>query len=113
VHVHVEFALEHRAGYLAVVRGGHDSTFPEVKALLADLREQLTARLAGGLSQPRTPALDLALHAYLGYVDTLTARWMELDESQRQQVPVDTIAAFATGAFRGSLAALPPRTSCS
>lgn len=107
VRVHVEFAVEHRAGYLAVVRGGHESTFPEITALLADVREQLVARLADGLGRPRTVALDLALRAYLGYVDALTARWLELDDAERAQVPVDTVAAIVTGAFRGSLAALP------
>lgn len=107
VRVHVEFAADRRAGYLAVVRGGHESTFPEIKALLADVREQLVTRLAQGLGRSRTPALDLALHAYLGYVDNLTARWLELDESERERVPVDTIVAIVTGAFRGSIAALP------
>lgn len=107
VRVHVEFAVEHRAGYLAVVRGGHESTFPEITALLADTRDQLVTRLAHGLGRPRTPALDLALHAYLGHVDILTARWLELDAADRAQVPVDTVVAIVTGAFHGSIAALP------
>lgn len=110
VRVHVEFAVEHRAGYLAVVRG-HGSTFPEIKELLADVREQLVSRLAEGLGRSRTPALDLALRAYLGYVDTLTAGWLELDAVERAQVPVDTIVAIVTGAFCGSIDALPSRTS--
>jgi AcrR family transcriptional regulator len=107
VRDHVEFAVEHRAGYLAIVRGGHESTFSEIEALLADVREQLVTRLAEGLGRPRTAALDLALRAYLGYVDTVTAHWLELDDAERAQVSVDTIVAIATGAFRGSIAALP------
>jgi AcrR family transcriptional regulator len=106
VRMHIEFATEHRAGYLAVVRGGHESTFPEVKALLAEIRDRLVTQLADGLGRPRTPALDLVFRTYLGYVDTLTARWLELDDTERRQVPVETVAAVATGAFRGSLAAL-------
>ena len=105
--MHVEFAVEHRAGYLAKsCAGGNESTLPEVKALLAGVRERLITQLADRLGRPRTPALDLAFRAYLGYVDTLTASWLELAETERQQVPIETIAAIATGAFRGSLAGL-------
>ena len=106
VRAHVEFAVEHQAGYLAVVRG-RESTFPEVEALLADVRDQLVARLAQGLGKPRTPALDLALRAYLGYVDTVTASWLELDEAERAQVTIATLVAIVTGAFRGSISAIP------
>ncbi|MGI5126869.1 TetR/AcrR family transcriptional regulator [Pseudonocardia sp. CA-107938] len=107
LRMHLEFATQRRAGYLAIVRGGHETTFPEVTALLADVREQLVARLAEGLGRPRTPALDLALRSYLGYVDTVTASWLELDAAERAQVPVDTVVAVVIGAFRGSIAALP------
>ncbi|MEJ3655077.1 TetR/AcrR family transcriptional regulator [Actinomycetes bacterium KLBMP 9759] len=106
VRAHVEFATDHAAGYLAVVRGGSECTFPEVQELLQEVRERLVEQLAAGLGRPRTPVLDLALRAYLGYVDTLTAHWLELDDAKRGQVPVESLAALATGAFRGALAAL-------
>ena len=102
--MHVAFASERRAGYLR--SSGAGDAFPEVKALLADAREQARSHSSSrGLGRSRTPALDLTLRAYLGYVDLLTARWLELDETEREHVPVDTVVAIVTGAFRGSLAA--------
>lgn len=106
VLVHVAFATEHRTAYLALVRGGHERAFPEVGDLLDGVRRKLVAQLAGGLGRPRSPELDLALRAHLDYVDAVTAHWLELPDAERDQVPATTLAALATGAFTGALAAL-------
>jgi AcrR family transcriptional regulator len=106
VLVHLAFATEHRAAYLALVRGGHERAFPEVVELLDGVRERLVTRLADAVDRPRTPALELAMRTYLAYVDAATAHWLELPAHARHAIPPETLADLATGAFTGALATL-------
>ncbi|WP_199443172.1 TetR/AcrR family transcriptional regulator [Umezawaea beigongshangensis] len=99
VLVHLGYAAEHRCAYLALVRGEHERTFPEVATLLDEARTAVADRLARSLNRERTPGLDMALHGYLSYVDAITVRWLE----HPAELEPATLAALAAGALRGSL----------
>lgn len=111
VRVHVAYATERRAAYLALLRGGEEAGFPEAAELLEGVRRQLVERLLAGLGRGPTPALTVALRGYLSYVDAITVAWLGLSEEDRAQVPSELLAELAVAAFGGAMATLGGRAA--
>ena len=124
------YARSHQAGFLSLLRGGHEVALPEVAGIVEGLRAevagQIMADLAAGHptaghptagrsaagtahappSAPGGAATLLAVHGYLGYVDAAIVAWLSLPGPERDQVSPDVIAGLAVGAFTGGLAAV-------
>ena len=74
---HLDYAVEHAAGYTALLRGaGGDA---EVQALLNELQDRVVERTLRSRPIPGgpPPELALALHGWVGMVDSLTLHWLE------------------------------------
>jgi AcrR family transcriptional regulator len=106
VRLTVEHAAQHRAGYLALLRGAHEATFPEAAAEIENVRALIVQRILTSLGRPAEPATVLALRGHIGFVDAMIVTWLALPDRDRSAVDAGTIASLAVGAFRGALAAL-------
>jgi AcrR family transcriptional regulator len=109
------YARTHRAGFLSLVRGGHEAALPETAEIIEALRSEVTQQILGDLPDAAdpaggavTPAAVLAIRGYLAYVDAAVAHWLALPDGQRDRLRPEAIARLAVGAFTGGLAALTP-----
>lgn len=122
VEFYAGYALAHRAGFLAWFRACDDASQPDVTAAANELRDQVSARIladlaaTGAVADVRAPVTEVAVRAYLGYVDAAVLHWLSLSDSERAGIGPDRIARLAVGAFTGGLAALaempPPAAAC-
>ncbi|WP_328440154.1 TetR/AcrR family transcriptional regulator [Streptomyces sp. NBC_00444] len=133
VRFYAEYAHAHRAGFLSLLRGGHEAALPEAAAAFERLRDEVAAQILADLasvddageggggdgSAPATttpaPVTALAVRGCLGYVDAVVAHWLTLPEGVGEDgaaVEPDTIAALAVGAFTGGLSAVASPGEC-
>ena len=111
IDAHLNYAREHAQGYIALQRGaGVDA---EVQAIVLEARERVVARALAALPFPDgAPAeVELALHAWVGTIDSLTIRWLEHPGLPQERVRdllaeifVAQVSAAATLAQRGTTA---------
>ncbi|MEW9528417.1 TetR/AcrR family transcriptional regulator [Microbispora sp. NPDC049125] len=113
VRFYAEYAREHRAGFLSLLRGSGESAIPEAAALVETLRRQVADRILADVAADMPPLDDatrttliVGIRGYLGYVDAAIALWLDLPDEQRAHVGPDTLADLAVGAFTGTLSAL-------
>lgn len=82
---HLDFAVEHAAGYIALMRGSGDEDVAQIVA--AGRRRGVERTLASlPLSGPAAPELELALHGWVGFIDAITLRWLEHADLPRERV---------------------------
>lgn len=113
VRFYAAYAASHRAGFLSLLRGGHEATLPEAADLFESLRSEVAARMTADVSAGLPPlddatraAVNVAVRGHLGYVDAVVMHWLGLPDDERARVTPDTIARLTTGAFDGAFAAL-------
>ncbi|MHC3472674.1 TetR/AcrR family transcriptional regulator [Streptomyces sp. 7R007] len=119
VRFYAEYARAHRAGFLSLLRGGHERALPEATAVVERLRDEIAEQILADLASvesvaveaegaerieaERGPVTALAVRGYLGYVDAVVVQWLALPPDV---VGPDTVAALAVGAFLGGLSAV-------
>lgn len=86
---YLDFAEEHSAAFLTLLRGGIGND-PEVTELVDATRERILVRMLANMGQknPR-PVFRLAVRSYLGLVEAATIDWLD-----RKAVDRDTLLRF-------------------
>ncbi|MFF4806058.1 TetR/AcrR family transcriptional regulator [Streptomyces sp. NPDC001351] len=116
VRFYAEYARAHRAGFLSLLRGGHERALPEATTVVERLRDEIAEQILADLASVAEetegaeraegelgPVTALAVRGYLGYVDAVVVQWLALSP---EVVGPDTVAALAVGAFLGGLSAV-------
>jgi AcrR family transcriptional regulator len=83
---HLTYAVEHAAGYTALMRGaGGDA---EVQAILSAAQDRVVERTLAALAMPGEagPELALALRGWVGLVDGLTLHWLDHRDLPQERV---------------------------
>lgn len=106
---YVEHAATYREGFLALLRGGQESGFPEAAEAIENVRATVTDWLLGHFGRAGDVAAELAVRGYIGYLDTITIHWLSLPDEQRECVSPAAVAAMATAALEGGLAQVAQR----
>lgn len=77
------FVAERSAGFVTLLRGGVGSD-PEVQLVLDATREAIVSAVLEGTDQAlRSTALEVALFGWVGFVESASLRWLDVDEEQR------------------------------
>jgi AcrR family transcriptional regulator len=103
---HLTHAVEHAAGYAALMRGGGGDA--EIEAVLAAAQDRVVARTLDTLPLPGPPPpeLELTVRGWVGMVDTLTVHWLEHrhlpQERVRELLAELFVAVITAGATVGS-----------
>jgi AcrR family transcriptional regulator len=75
---YLTFVAEHSAGFQTLLRGGIGSD-PEVQQVLDETRSAIVRQVLDGLGLERAPApLEVALHGWVGFVESSSLRWLEV-----------------------------------
>jgi AcrR family transcriptional regulator len=91
---YLTFVAEHSAGFETLLRGGIGSD-PEVQQVLDKTRSAIVAQVLNGLGTAEpSPALEVALHGWVGYVESASLRWLTLPR-QTAPDPQDLIELFS------------------
>jgi AcrR family transcriptional regulator len=85
LEAHLDFALDHADGFVALMRGAGDE---EVAAIIAGGRETVVGRTLESLPPrvARTPELEMALHGWIAMVDAAILRWVERRELPKERM---------------------------
>jgi AcrR family transcriptional regulator len=75
---YLTFVAEHSAGFVTLLRGGIGSD-PEVQQVLDETRSAIVRQVLDGLGLEHAPApLEVALHGWVGFVESASLRWLEV-----------------------------------
>ncbi|MCW2967644.1 MAG: TetR family transcription regulator [Solirubrobacteraceae bacterium] len=83
---HLDYAVEHAQGYIALMRGaGGDE---QVQAILVAAQDEAIQRTLGSLppAVAGAPEVALALRGWIGLVDSLTLYWLEHRDLPQERV---------------------------
>jgi AcrR family transcriptional regulator len=73
---YLTFVTEHRAGFVTLLRGGIGSD-PEVQQVLDETRSAIVGHVLAGIGVERPdPSLEVALHGWVGFVESASLRWL-------------------------------------
>lgn len=99
-----EFAEQHRAGLISLLRGGTTRTSTGTADIVEGVRAILLTQLidATGISAA-SPVLRMTLHGWMASVETALLDWMTSDEPDRE-----VVERMLTGQLAGMLAAASP-----
>jgi AcrR family transcriptional regulator len=81
LEAYLDFVAEHSAGFVTLLRSGIGSD-PEVLALLDETRSAIVGQVLDGLAiRDPSPELQVALHGWVGYVESASLQWLTLPRS--------------------------------
>jgi AcrR family transcriptional regulator len=108
---YAEYARTHRAGFLSLLRGGHESA--EAVAIAESVRAAIATQIQADLATAdpalaANPLTPVAIRAHLGYVDAAVTHWLALPADARGQLTPAMLADLTAAAFTGALTALTP-----
>lgn len=91
---YLTFVHEHSAGFVTLLRGGIGSD-PEVQQVLDETRSAIVRQVLDGLSIEQAPTpLEVALHGWVGFVESASLRWLTVPREQAPSVP-DLVELFS------------------
>lgn len=98
---YLDFAEEHSAAFLTLLRGGIGND-PEVTELVDATRERILTRMLANMGQknPR-PVFRLAVRSYLGLVEAATIDWLDrkaVDRATLLRFLLESVYAIVTAA---------------
>src|ERR1700712_988740 len=77
------FVAERSAGFVTLLRGGIGSD-PEVQLVLDATRDAIVSAVLQGTDQTLlSPALEVALFGWVGFVESASLRWLVIDRNLR------------------------------
>jgi AcrR family transcriptional regulator len=79
---HLAYADQHAEGWSKLMGGG--GVDDDLRAIVAETREEVVQRYTAAISSRPTPVLLAALHGWIGFVDALTVRWLAAGEPDRE-----------------------------
>lgn len=97
LHRYLAYVARRRHGYLTAVRGGL-GTDDEIQELTDRFRARVVERVLAGLRAEPTPALIIALRAWVGYVETSVLAWLDAGQPDVDLVgpAIETLATNLT-----------------
>jgi AcrR family transcriptional regulator len=76
------FVAERSAGFVTLLRGGIGSD-PEVQLVVDSTREAIVGAVLEGLENGSSPATEVALYGWVGFVESASLRWLTIDGDDR------------------------------
>jgi AcrR family transcriptional regulator len=104
IDAHIAYVEEHAEGYIKLLRGA--AADDEIQAVVTDVRRQIVERTIETLplgGAPPSPALVLALHGWISFIDEVSIVWLEnptLPRDDLREMLVHQFVAILTASGR-------------
>lgn len=101
---HLAYAELHAEGYIKLLRGAGSD--PEVLQIVNESKQRVVARIVASLpldGAPPPPALELALHGWIAFIDEISIVWLEtraLERAELREMLVHQFAAILAASGR-------------